>query len=104
MRLGPIHALNFRFSNDLVVFSLHFHGYGQPLQPLRDLDLVAVAPVSPGILHIVVKVNQFVPLDVWGKDAGHLKEGNDGKKQEEKFPTTQAQEALLSKKISYRGI
>ena len=54
-KLCPIHALNFRFSNGLVIFTLHLHRYGQSLQTLRCLYLIAVAPVAPGILHVIVK-------------------------------------------------
>ena len=79
MRLGPIHALNFRFSNGLVIFALHLHRNGQPLQTLRGLDLVAVTPVAPGILHVVVKnelihrgdhIEIALPRDVVGLDDG----------------------------------
>lgn len=51
----PCGALNFRFPDGLVIFAFDLHGDGQPLHTLRRFDQVAVAPVAPGILHIVVK-------------------------------------------------
>ena len=55
MRLGPIHAVDFRFSNGLVIYALHLDRYGQPLQTLQGLDPVSVPPVPFCVLHIIIQ-------------------------------------------------
>ena len=42
-----------------MVFTLHLDRDGEPLLPLRRLDLVAITPVAPCELHVVVK-NKFI--------------------------------------------
>ena len=54
MRDGPVGATDCRFANGLVVFAFNLDGYGQPLRAQRSLDLIAIAPVSPRVLHIIV--------------------------------------------------
>ena len=55
----PVGAINFRLADSLVVFALRLDWDGEPLLPLRRLDLVAITPVAPGKLHVVVE-NKFI--------------------------------------------
>ena len=56
MRPGPgaIPYLRLGYLEPSILIPLGVHGDGQPLQPLRGLDFVAIAPIAHGVLHLVV--------------------------------------------------
>ncbi len=64
-----------------MVLALDLHGNGQPLHALRCFDLVTIAPIPPGGLHVIVE-DKFIhgsdhvkiafPWDVVGLDDGDL--------------------------------
>ena len=59
VRFCPVGTVYFRFADGLEVFALHLDRNGEPLRPLWCLDLIAVAPVAPGVLH-VVEQDEFI--------------------------------------------
>lgn len=77
----PLGTFGFGLANGLVIFALDLDRNRQPLHPLRRLDLVAIPPVAPGVLHVVVE-NEFIdrgnhaeialPWDVVGLEDGEF--------------------------------
>src|SRR5450830_103728 len=59
MQGAPFLPIDLGFPDFLVVLTLDFNGNRQPLDTLRSLDLIPIAPVTSRILHIVVE-NEFV--------------------------------------------
>ena len=64
-----------------MVFALDLDWNGEPLLPLGSLDPIAIAPVAPGELHVVVKnklihrgddVEVTFPRNVVGLEDGDL--------------------------------
>ncbi len=62
-----------------MVFALDLNGDGEPLNSLGRLDLVAIAPVPPGVLHVVIQdelihggdhIEIAFPGDIVGLDDG----------------------------------
>ena len=57
--LCPLGTFDFGLANGLVIFTLDLDRNRQPLHPLWRLDLVAVPPVAPGVLHVVIE-DEFI--------------------------------------------
>src|SRR3990167_7029009 len=51
----PQGAFDLGFANSLVILAFHFDRNRQPLHSLRSLDLVAITPVTTGVLHVVIQ-------------------------------------------------
>ena len=81
VRRGPGGTVDLGITNFLEVLPLHLDRHRQPDRALRCFYLVAVAPVSPGILHVVIQ-NKLVhggyhikiafPRDIVGLKYGNL--------------------------------
>jgi hypothetical protein len=76
---GPVRTIDQRIFNFLVILTLNLNRNRQPLYAVRGLDLVSVAPVAPGVLHVVVEdkliyegdhVEIALPRDVVGLKDG----------------------------------
>src|SRR5579883_2069534 len=81
MTPSPFFAINFSIPDLLMIFSFYKDGNSQPLDTLRCFNFIAVTPVSPRILHIVVedklincrnKVEIPLPRNIIGLKNGDL--------------------------------
>src|SRR5208283_3392791 len=50
----PVCPVDFCIPDGLMVSALGFDGNGQPLHAVRCFDLVAITPVAPGVLHVII--------------------------------------------------
>jgi hypothetical protein len=59
MIVCPVTAGNFCLPNGLIILAFDTNWYGQPLQTLRCFYLIAIPPIPPRELHVVIQ-DEFI--------------------------------------------